>query len=628
MYTIAISGADVYAGGAFVNAGGDADADYIARWNGSAWVALGSTPLNNVVYDFAFDGSGNLYAGGEFINAGGDANADKIARWDGSAWSALSNAGGMSGLSGSVNALYVDANGSVYAGGSFNNAGTIQCQSIAVYTKPLGDALDILANMGEQYQARGDEKYVPYAQQADTLDPTGWIDPSAVTVTYSQANRTITLTGTLVYYWRGEKKTLTSPWTSSAHSSTKGNYYLYTTDGTTFAWSTDAWSFDQLMVAKVIKVTLESGTEEQVGIREVHGLMPWQVHRELHEQISSYRESGGGLTAGTYAENTATDAANTPGFDAGAMRDEDLPTSIAAWTQGTYTTMRIGASSIARFDNAATLPFRAGASYIYVNTPSTGAEAATVTGRYVNIYRIWVPTTADAESQKYRSLFLQPQAAYTSLAAAQAEDVRGLALGDFSTTAPEFVFYERITYVTNAADTNTGKVRIATGGITYIYGNRQAQVSAIATPNAENIPVAPAGNISATNVQLALEELDAEKLATTGGTLTGALTGGAYRTIVNVTADDAAFSITPANANGIIIVGTNDATAWGMFFYNTVGPTCTALNVGSNTNATTGALAGTTGTDTKFTVSAHATDAKLYFENRRGAQRSIYVLLM
>jgi len=45
-----------------------------------------------------------------------------------------------------------------------------------------------------------------------------------------------------------------------------------------------------------------------------------------------------------------------------------------------------------------------------------------------------------------------------------------------------------------------------------------------ATGNASNVGSTAAGNISATNVQAALEELDTEKLALTGGTLTGDIT--------------------------------------------------------------------------------------------------------
>ena len=41
MYALAVSGSDLYAGGYFTTAGGSA-ANYIAKWNGSSWSALGS----------------------------------------------------------------------------------------------------------------------------------------------------------------------------------------------------------------------------------------------------------------------------------------------------------------------------------------------------------------------------------------------------------------------------------------------------------------------------------------------------------------------------------------------------------------------------------------------------------
>jgi len=75
---IAISGSNVYVGGFFTDAGGNANADYIARWNGSTWSALGSTPLNDYVGAIALSGS-NVYVGGTFTDAGGNANADRIA---------------------------------------------------------------------------------------------------------------------------------------------------------------------------------------------------------------------------------------------------------------------------------------------------------------------------------------------------------------------------------------------------------------------------------------------------------------------------------------------------------------------------------------------------------------------
>ena len=41
VYALAVSGSDLYAGGEFTTAGGSA-ANYIAKWNGSSWSALGS----------------------------------------------------------------------------------------------------------------------------------------------------------------------------------------------------------------------------------------------------------------------------------------------------------------------------------------------------------------------------------------------------------------------------------------------------------------------------------------------------------------------------------------------------------------------------------------------------------
>src|SRR3954453_21309981 len=63
----------LYAGGNFTSAGGNSRAQRIARWNGSAWSSLGSTPLSNGgVFAIAYHG-GKVYIGGTFHDAGGNA---------------------------------------------------------------------------------------------------------------------------------------------------------------------------------------------------------------------------------------------------------------------------------------------------------------------------------------------------------------------------------------------------------------------------------------------------------------------------------------------------------------------------------------------------------------------------
>lgn len=105
----------IYAGGAFTNAGGVAAADYIAKWNGSAWSALGTGANADGVYALAFDSGGNLYAGGSFTLMGGVANTVRIAKWNGSAWSALGTGANIS----AVWALAWSRDGHLYAGGDF-----------------------------------------------------------------------------------------------------------------------------------------------------------------------------------------------------------------------------------------------------------------------------------------------------------------------------------------------------------------------------------------------------------------------------------------------------------------------------------------------------------------------------
>ncbi|MEO6349144.1 MAG: hypothetical protein ABIP53_00650, partial [Candidatus Limnocylindrales bacterium] len=122
---IVVDGVDVYVGGGFTNVAGIAEADNVARWNGTTWSALGSTSALNLPVFAMADFQGSLIVGGSFTNAGGVAAADNVARWNGAAWSALgSNESGDGALSAEVAALLV-ANEVLYVGGSFNNAAGI-----------------------------------------------------------------------------------------------------------------------------------------------------------------------------------------------------------------------------------------------------------------------------------------------------------------------------------------------------------------------------------------------------------------------------------------------------------------------------------------------------------------------
>jgi hypothetical protein len=136
VFALAVSGTDLYAGGAFTTAGG-VPATNIAKWNGTAWSALGSGVGGSIPFTvsaLAVSGT-NLYAGGPFITAGG-VPASGLAKWDGSAWSALGS--GMGG--GTVSALAVSGT-NLYAGGIFTTAGEVPANHIAKWDGSTWSAL-------------------------------------------------------------------------------------------------------------------------------------------------------------------------------------------------------------------------------------------------------------------------------------------------------------------------------------------------------------------------------------------------------------------------------------------------------------------------------------------------------
>ena len=136
VHALAVHGDDVYVGGYFDRAG-TVEVNSIARWDGRRWHALGNgvTFTESGTPPVSFSGRGTVYAlavtdgdvyvGGSFNWAGGLA-AGSIARWDGSAWSALGSGivrGGRNrGLPGLVYAISTNGD-AVYVGGKFNEAG-------------------------------------------------------------------------------------------------------------------------------------------------------------------------------------------------------------------------------------------------------------------------------------------------------------------------------------------------------------------------------------------------------------------------------------------------------------------------------------------------------------------------
>jgi trimeric autotransporter adhesin len=119
----------LYAGGDFPGR--------VARWDplSQTWTTLGSGISNGSVHALAVFNN-ELYVGGNFTNAGGIAAADYLARWNGTSWSAVQSSG--SGVSAPVYALTVfdpDGDGptpaALFVGGEFTSAGGVSANLVA-----------------------------------------------------------------------------------------------------------------------------------------------------------------------------------------------------------------------------------------------------------------------------------------------------------------------------------------------------------------------------------------------------------------------------------------------------------------------------------------------------------------
>jgi hypothetical protein len=327
-----------------------------------------------------------------------------------------------------------------------------------------------------------------YLQNEVTADPTGWEDPDNITVTYDKTNRTITLNHptNLYYQYRGDRKSLTNPWTSSAHDDISGKFFLYSANGNTPTWSMTPWDFKSLLVAIAVK------NGEDFAMREVHGTMPYTDHQNAHFNIGTYKDQLDGnnglaslvLSAGSFSirPTSPTDADNTPFVIAGNIWDEDCKTFIPSLTATTYPQLSFTGSDAYVIQTSASIVRHTGTTVgtgnpVY-NSYSNGTYAYTnySNGNFGVVYLLGIPVTADSDSQAFRYLWLQGQKIYTSQTAAEADDPRAMVLGSFASLFPEIAYIARIVIRYQTTYNNaTGRFRIE--AVNYLFGGKSAFLS-------------------------------------------------------------------------------------------------------------------------------------------------------
>jgi len=348
-----------------------------------------------------------------------------------------------------------------------------------------------------------------------TKETTGFEEPENVVVTYDSAARTITLTGTVDAWYRGEHITaLTSGWVSDPHPATLDKpYFLMYNPTEGFHW--DDLSVASLEFTDTLIAYVYYGTTDKWALRECHGLMQWQSHKELHETIGTYRTSGGTLGDFTLASTTVAD--RQPSVSESLVYDEDLPTSIPALaSSGTYTQFYLsGAGGTANFVTTATDIVPLSTDRPYWNEFTGGAWTQTLlnTGEYMAIWVVQIPTTADTESQKYRTIFAQGQTASSTLA-----DIQGLTPNNYNSgtlegLTPESVFIAKVIIRYRGGNWQLIEVEALTGTrfsqATSPTGNYLSSVSSDATLTGTGLPSELLGiDLTNANTWTAAQKID------------------------------------------------------------------------------------------------------------------------
>lgn len=142
VFAIAAAGGKVFAGGNFLDAGGNADADYLAVWDDQKWSPFCSSLQPGSAFKAQVNAlqiiGSTLYVGGSFLDGGASASADYLLACDlatGASGPTVQNPN--EPFRGAVLALAADSAGTLYAGGRFNNLdGNIAMDNIA--RKPAG----------------------------------------------------------------------------------------------------------------------------------------------------------------------------------------------------------------------------------------------------------------------------------------------------------------------------------------------------------------------------------------------------------------------------------------------------------------------------------------------------------
>lgn len=287
-------------------------------------------------------------------------------------------------------------------------------------------------------------------------------------------------------YWYKGQRVLIPETTLDLNDFTlaEGLWYIYFEDATGVPTASQTmWSIiDHVPIATVFW----NGTDGAVG-DERHGYRrDLQWHAWAHMSVGARYQSGLAMTAPSPGSYSTVD------FSAGTLWDEDIQLSIAQQTDCRI--FYLTGASTYTWEDSARAHLWSGAAVQYIDT-DTYAKTALSGGQRINT---WIYGSNDTDRALY--VFVEARSA-PHATTAQARNVTPPDLSAFGLTPELKLLYRCIWGATSLEEVTD-------------YRNSASLPAGGTSPTAAtNVTVAPAGNIAATNVQAALEELDTEKQA-------------------------------------------------------------------------------------------------------------------
>ena len=332
----------------------------------------------------------------------------------------------------------------------------------------------------------------------------GFPTPYAVTLTYTPATRTVTLTpiGASFDVWlQGVRHTQTGA-QSVQHGAGTGNWYVvFGPDGGLSASQTP-WKIDDSAATPVCYVYYNADLSDGLPLFELHSAgrnLAW--HTSQHFAIGTYRKSGLELFGYALSRDAAADL--SWGLSAGEIVDEDIAYTVAQLNDdGPYVVLRRQGATAWTW-TLEPRPYLTGAIYAAANQSVNGVWQMTelASGQFVNYWICATPAASEAPGapNPKRVLVIPGQAIHNDLSAAQSASIAEMSWGELA--IPEIVPLWRVTLEARNNYVSVGRVKIA--AIERLLGTRASisgDFAAAGTHNAlsgrDAADAHPAGAIS------------------------------------------------------------------------------------------------------------------------------------